>query len=168
MTIFDFGEVVKKVAQDLDKQVSEQELGDPFLAGHHYRVFSLNAKYFTPIRRVETRRKLAFVDGGNQQLMGAPNFSVQINRVYFSIFAGAKMKQPKLLPNKIEFFSITHADFRKGGIYYHTSMFPLSEECGEFLPDSSDLSFDSADRSVRMGECACRYWPGRLHSEEVR
>jgi len=107
---------VKKVAQDLDRRVVEEELGDPFLCSHNYRPYPLNANYFTPIRRVETNRRLTFIDGENQELIGAPNFSVQLNRAYFNVFTRTKMTQPKWLPNKIEFFSITHADFRKGQI----------------------------------------------------
>jgi hypothetical protein len=145
------GEVVKIVAQHLDHQVVEQELGDPFLSSHNYRPYPLNGSYFTPIRRVETNRRLAFIDGGNQELIGAPNFSVQLNRAYFNIFTRTKMTQPKSLLNKIEFLSITHADFRKDQIYYHTSTFPVDEKCAEFIPESSDLSFNSADRRIMVG-----------------
>ncbi len=145
------GEVAKKVAQDLDRRVVEQELGNPFLSSHNYRPHPLNSKYFTPIRRVETSRRLAFVDGGNQELIGAPNFSVQLNRAYFNMFAGTRVIQPKSLPNKIEFISVTHADFRKGQIYYHTSIFAVNEKCATFVPDWSDLSFNSVDRRIMVG-----------------
>lgn len=145
------GEVVKRVAEDLDRRIVEQELGDPFLGKHNYRPYPLNFKYLTPIRRVESDRRLAFLDGGNQELIGAPNFSVQLNRAYFNMFARARMMQPKSLPNKIEFISVTHTDFGKGGICYHTSVFPANEKCAEFLPDPSDLSFNSADRRIMVG-----------------
>jgi hypothetical protein len=146
------GEAIKRVAQDLDRRVAEQELGDPFLSSHNYRPYPLNAKYFTPIRRVETTRRLAFVDGGNQELIGAPNFSVQLNRVYFNIFSARKMAQAKSLPNKIEFISITHANFTKEQIYFHTSMFPMNEEFAPFIPNPSDLSFNSVDRRIMVGK----------------
>jgi hypothetical protein len=145
------GEVVKRVAQDLDRQVVEQDLGNPFLSSHNYRPYPLNVQYFTPIRGVGTARRFAFVDGGNQELIGAPNFSVQLNRAYFNIFAGTKMTQAQSLPNKIEFISITHADFRKEQIYFHTSMFPLNEKFAAFIPDSSDLSLNSVDRRIMVG-----------------
>ena len=145
------GEVVKRVAEDLDRRIVEQELGDPFLGHHNYRPYPLNPKYLTPIQRVESGRRLAFVDGGSQELIGAPNFSVQLNRTYFNMFARAKMTQPKSLPNKIEFISVTHADFGKGRIYYHTSVFPANEKCAQFVPDSSDLLFNSSDRRIMVG-----------------
>lgn len=145
------GEVAKKVAQDLDRRIVEQELGDPFLGNRNYRSYPLNPKYLTQIRRVESSRSFAFVDGGNQELIGAPNFSVQLNRTYFNIFERAKMTRPESLPNKVEFISLTHADFANGKIYYHTSTFPLNEKCSKYVPDLSDVSFDSADRRIMAG-----------------
>ncbi len=145
------GEVAKRVAEDLDRRIVEQKLGDPFLGNRNYRPHPLNSEYFTQIRRVDSDRRLAFLDGGNQELIGAPNFSVQLNRAYFNLFARAKMIQPKSLHNRIEFISVTHADFARGGIFYQTSLFPVNEKCSKFLPDSSDLSFSSTDRRIMVG-----------------
>ncbi len=145
------GEVAKKVAQDLDRLIVEKELGDPFLGNRNYRPYPLNPNYLTQIRRVESGRKLAFIDGGNQELIGAPNFSVQLNRTYFNLFARAKMTQPKSLPNRVEFISVTHADFRNGKIHYHTSTFPANEKCSSSVPDLSNISFDSADKRIMVG-----------------
>jgi len=145
------GEVAKKVAQDLDRLIVENELGDPFLGSRNYRPYQLNPNYITQIRRVESGRKLAFIDGGNQELIGAPNFSVQLNRTYFNLFARAKMMQPKSLPNRSEFISVTHADFKNGKIHYHTSTFPANEKCSNFVPDLSNISFDSADKRIMVG-----------------
>ncbi len=145
------GEVVKNVAEHLDRRFVEQELGDPFLGSRNYRPYPLNSKHFKPIRRVESNRRLAFLDGGNQELIGAPNFSVQLNRTYFNMFANGKMVQSTSLPNRIEFISVTHADFGKDGIHYRTSVFPADEKCSAFLPESPDLSFNSADRRIMVG-----------------
>ena len=103
--------VVKSLVEDLDAIIPE-ELGDPFLSSHNYRAYPLNADYFKPIEVVESGRKLAFVDGGNQELVGAPNFSIQLNRVCFSMFSGRQRIQPRSLPQRIEFLSLTFARFK--------------------------------------------------------
>jgi len=149
--LFLIGEVVKNVAEYLDRRLVERELGDPFLGSRNYRRYPLNPGHFTRIRRVESGRRLAFLDGGNQELMGAPNFSVQLNRAYFNIFASGKMTQPKSMPSKIEFISVTHAEFGEEGIRYRTSVFPADEKCSPFLPESSDLLFNSGDRRIMVG-----------------
>jgi hypothetical protein len=144
-------EVIEQIIRNLDSSVREDELGDPFLSSHNYRAYPLNVQYFHSIKTVESNRKLSFIDGGNQELIGAPNFSVQLNRIYFNIFSGRRRTQPKSLPPRIEFFSVTIAKFRDGEIFYDTSLFPATDEFSEFLPDSSDLCFSSTDRRVMVG-----------------
>lgn len=140
------GDVVRKLIQDLDTHVHEDKLGDPFLSSHNYKAYPLSVEYFHPIEAVESGRKLAFIDGGNRELVGAGNFSVQLNRACFNIFAGKKRIQPKSLPQKVEFFSVTFAKFRDDQIFYDTSIFAAAEEFSKFVPDSSDLSFKSSDQ----------------------
>lgn len=84
-------------------------------------------------------------------MIGAPNFSLQLNRIYFNIFEGRRLLRPEYLPNKVEFFTVTSAKFRHDQIHFDTSLFPASEDFTEFLPDASDLSFDSTDRRIRVG-----------------
>ena len=146
------GEAVKKVAQDLNGLVNEENgLGDPFLSSHMYRVRPFSVQNFTRIKPVESRRKIAFVDGGNLPLVEAPNFTVQLNRVYFGVFEGRKRVLPVSLPQRIEFFSVTVAKFRKEQIFYDTTTFPVSDDFGRLIPLSSDLSFSSADRLLMVG-----------------
>lgn len=83
-------------------------------------------------------------------MVGAPNFSIQLNRVYFNLFDKRKIVQPSALPNRIEFFSLTYARFKDEHIFYNTSLFPASG-VGHSLPDPADLSFDSADRRLMVG-----------------
>jgi hypothetical protein len=106
---------------------------------------------FNPITSVESNRKIAFVDGGNQPLVNAPNFSIQLNRVYFNLFSGRRAVQPSALPQRVEFFSATIAKFRKEQIYYDTEILPLDDKLSTFLPDARDLSFSSMDRRIMAG-----------------
>jgi hypothetical protein len=66
-----------------------------------------------------------FIDGGNQEVLGAPNFSIQLNRVYFNTFNFSTRVQGVRIPSPIEFFSVTYSVFRDGEICYDTSIFPL-------------------------------------------
>jgi hypothetical protein len=84
-------------------------------------------------------------------LVGAPNFSIQLNRVYFNIFEKRKIVHPTRLANRIEFFSITLAKSRHDQIFYDTRLFPAERELSGLLPNSADLSFDSTDRRLMVG-----------------
>jgi hypothetical protein len=145
------GEAVRSLVEHLDINMPEEELGDPFLSSHNYRAYPLDVGHFKSIEPVDSSRRLAFVDGGNQELVGAPNFSIQLNRVCFNIFSGRQRAQPQFVPERIEFLSLTFAKFRNEQIYYDTSLFPMSEEIAGFLPDPSDLSFNSTDRRMMVG-----------------
>jgi len=144
-------DTVNKVVKNLDRMMGESELGEPFLSSHNYRTHSFNVEYFKPISFVKSERKLAFVDGGNQELLSAPNFSVQLNRVYFNIFEGRRRIQNSGMPQAIEFFSATFAVFKKNQIYFDTSIFPVEERFRPLMPTDSDLSFSSADRRLMVG-----------------
>jgi len=144
-------EVTKKVVESLDKYVTDENLGVPFFGDPRYITYPLTSSGFKMIEDVDSSRKIAFVDGGNQEILGAPNFSIQLNRVYFCLFNGKERLQIKSLPNKIEFLSLTHSIFRENDIFYETSIFPLKDELRELLPDEVDLSFSSSDRTVTVG-----------------
>jgi len=145
------GDVVKKLVGDLDGKIGEGDLGDPFLSSHNYRTYPLRVEHFNTIKAVESLQKLAFVDGGNQPLVEAPNFSVQLNRIYFNVYAGRKRVNPSSLPQRIEFFSLTSAKFRKSQIYFDTTLYPLTKEFEGLVPNSADLSFNSTDRRITVG-----------------
>ncbi|MEM3586298.1 MAG: DNA double-strand break repair nuclease NurA [Candidatus Jordarchaeaceae archaeon] len=145
------GDVLDRLIEDLDSYVTEAELGDPFFSGSGYKAYPFSVENFREIKLVESGRKIAFVDGGNQEIVGAPNFSVQINRVFFNIFQDKRRILERKIPRRIEFFSVTYSRFRDNEIFYDTSIFPVSEEFEPFLPDVKDLSFSSMDRSVMQG-----------------
>jgi hypothetical protein len=81
-------EISKRIAEFLDSRVAEDELGQPYFGNPDYETLPFSTANFVPIKDVKPSIRTAFVDGGNQEIIGAPNFSVQMNRVYFNIFKG--------------------------------------------------------------------------------
>ena len=53
---------------------------------------------FSEIMPAATRRKIAFVDGGNDLLSESANHLITINRVYFSLFQGMDRVRPRRNP----------------------------------------------------------------------
>ena len=143
-------EAARKLVEKLDVKVNELTLGSPFLRPD-YKTGPLDASNFHAIPPASNEGKIAFVDGGNREILRAPNFSVQINRVYYNVFRGRRREVPGSLPLRIEFFSLTYSAFKGGRLYFETSIFPLREEFHDYLPDETDLRFSSADRSLSIG-----------------
>lgn len=146
------GDVVNKLVRELDGLVSEENLGQPFFSTHNYRPYSFDRSYFKPITPVDSKKKLAFIDGGNRELVGAPNFSIQLNRIYFNIFQGRQRVHKTRIPQRIEFFTVTFTVFKTDEIFFNTEIFPVLELYHERLPRAVDLSFSSTDRQIMMGE----------------
>jgi hypothetical protein len=144
------GEISRRIAEFLDSCVAEDELGQPYFGNPDYETLPFPPANFVPIKDLKPSIRTAFVDGGNQEIIGAPNFSAQMNRVYFNIFKGSERIVPESLPRKVEFYSATAASYRDDGIFYDTSVFPLKQEFEAFIPNQM-LSFSSLDRTVTLG-----------------
>ena len=144
-------EPLRRVAQSLDNFISESNLGEPHLSSNNYKAHSFNKSFFRTIPNIDSDSSLAFVDGGNCEIIGAPNFSVQLNRVYFNLFLGCNRAYPQTSQQRAQFISITFASFRNGEVFYDTNIVPLGDTAEELLPADSDLSFDSMDQRLTLG-----------------
>lgn len=129
----------------------ERGLGKPFFSNPEYQAFPLQKSNFKGIEPIESKRTLGFIDGGNQELVGGPDFSVQMNRLYFCKFDGRKRVNARNVPNQIEYFSATYATFRSNEIYYDTILVPTDDEFLNILPHADDLVFNSIDRTLMRG-----------------
>ncbi|UCE29060.1 MAG: DNA double-strand break repair nuclease NurA [Candidatus Bathyarchaeota archaeon] len=143
-------DAMKKLVNKLDDNIKGRSIGHPFFSHPAYKTFPLSQENFKHVKPVERRRRYMFVDGGNQEILGAPNFSIQFNRIYFNSFESQHRVLGNSMPNRVEFLSATHSRFQEGEIFYDTSIFPL-ENHRDLLPDEADLSFNSFDRTVTIG-----------------
>jgi len=143
-------EAARKLVEILDINTVERSLGKPFLR-QDYKTLPIVAENFRRIKTSEKKGRIAFVDGGNQEILHAPNFSVQINRVYYNIFNGCTRENAKKLPTRVEFFSATYSDFQNDKLFFKTLIFPLRDEYKTYMPNEKDLCFDSSDRTMMIG-----------------
>lgn len=144
-------EAARKLIEHLDTRLHEEELGNPFFRDPNVKTYPLEKSGFHQIQNIERPCKVAFVDGGNQEIVGASDFSVQLNRTYFGMWNHGKRVLEEKMPRRIEFFSSTVSRFNNEQVFYDTSAFPMQEEQRDMLPAERDLSFDSLDRTVTVG-----------------
>lgn len=142
-------EAARRAVEFLESHIIDEDIGVPHLKRAGITTYPLQKQNFELIQSKKSDRILAFVDGGNQEILGAPNFSVQLNRIYSSAWNG-RQRAPWNL-RRVEFFSSTYSCFRDGGIHYETSVIPSEDLSERFLPYSKDLSFNSMDRSLMNG-----------------
>jgi len=142
-------EAARKLIENLDMNINEDNIGIPYFNDPNVHAFPLTKEGFKLIKEEKSVRKIAFLDGGNQEIIGAPNFSVQLNRLYAGVWMG-KDRIPISLPI-IEFFSTTFSTFKNNEIFYKTIIIPSSPEFEKYLPNGDDISFNSLDRSITNG-----------------
>ena len=109
--------------------------GTIFFSNPLARSFPLVRDGFRLVNQVKSPRKIAFIDGRNQEIVGAPNFSVQVNRLCFAMWVGDERRSEKHTPRRLEFFSTIFSNFRNGEIYYDTLVIPTQKEQAVLLPD---------------------------------
>ncbi|UTB31779.1 MAG: hypothetical protein NKF70_09685 [Methanobacterium sp. ERen5] len=80
--------------------------------------------------------------------MATPEYSIQINRIYFNIYKNNIRIQPKSVPQRIEFISITSSNY-DGKVNFTTLISPINEEFRTYLPQP-DLLIVSADKEDVM------------------
>ena len=140
----------RKLIDRLIPEVIDRDIGDPHIQGENIEVFSSKKENFRLINKIESPRDIGFVDGGNLELIGAPNFSIQLNRVY-----SAKWHNDKRISSKrLEFFSATYStSLMDNQIQYKTifELDPNQTELRELLPKEKDLSFSANDRTIMSG-----------------
>ena len=143
-------ESTRRLVEALDLNIREEDVGKPHFRDPDVRPFPLNKDGFRLIQEVDSRRNIAFVDGGNLEIMGAPNFSVQLNRIYAGVWNGREKVVDFVFP-QIQFFSAIFSSFKNDEIYYETIIVPEKTEFEKYLPEARDLSFNSNDRSIMNG-----------------
>ena len=163
-------EAARKAVRFLEENMVDGEIGEPHLKQSGVVILPLVREGFHTVGKTDSGRKLAFVDGGNQEIIGAPNFSVQLNRVYSMAWKG-KTRHAWKLP-RVEYFSSTFSCFKDSEIHYETTVVPSVQGTEKYLPEARHLSFNSMERSLmngnqradidRVGSVARRFGEWRL------
>jgi len=133
-------EIKKKLNQDFN---FEEEI--PKFSDSNCKPFKISKNNFHPINKTDENAKIAFIDGGNLEVLKAADFSLNFIRVYYSVYQNNR----KIESNKNEFYALIYADNKDGEICYKTKLF---SENNEALPSEEDLAFDSFDSSLKNGQ----------------
>ena len=130
-----FDELASKILELIDEKSLLTEMYPKF-SGEGYRAYKIDAKNFHEIKKLNSSGKIAFVDGGNAEIIGSANFSLNLIRVCYIIYQNNK----KISTKKLEFFSFTRAVNNNNEIYYDTVL--IGQKNSNFLEETSFSSFD--------------------------
>ena len=103
------------------------------------KTYNIDKNNFSSIT-VNTNKSIAFIDGGQAEILSAGNFCLSFIRVFAQVFQDDK----KVNSYKHEFFLFTKAVY-KDDIYYESKIF------GDKIVNESDLLISSNDGSIKTG-----------------
>lgn len=141
---------VKNLIEDLGSHLSQKKHSD--IVFSNGKGFLIEPSKFYEIKKIESYRKMAFVDGGDGPLEESPNYLITINRIYFSLFRGKKRIKSKTNP-RVQFFShvTSNIESTNGKISYDTKLYPHKDEDKKYLPAESDLKSNTESTSILQG-----------------
>lgn len=114
------------------------------------KAIKINPGNFQPISTsvhlpfVSSSKTIAFVDGGQAEIINGGNFCLSFIRVAAQLFQG---REKKGLVKK-EFYLFTKAVWKNNDLFYENSIFPLRESK---MIDENDLTISSYDSSLKIG-----------------
>ena len=103
----------------------------------------IDKNYFSNLPETKSSKKIAFIDGGNLEIIKSPSLSLFFNRIYYTIYQNNKRIKKKTY----EFYTLITTINKKDRIYYKTEYF--------FTKDKLDLKnyeFDSFDNTLTTGK----------------
>ena len=112
-----------------------------------YKAIEFSKDNFSDIPNIDSSRKIVFIDGGNQEIISAPNFSVQLVRVYYTVYFGKQ----RVNAGKSEFYVLVTSSKVEDKIKYETKIFPINYSIDNFSFDSFDKSLKQGDNRVKIG-----------------
>jgi len=106
-------------------------------------ILSTQKENFCSISNNNEEKTIAFIDGGQAEILSAGNFCVSFVRVYGIVFRG----NTKVDSVKNEFYLFTKAKYELSEIFYESTLFPVTEKC----IDEKDLAISSNDQTIKTG-----------------
>jgi len=130
-------EIISKIVESLDFNLKEKGSYAQF-NDSSYKPIKIDNNNFHEIKGVVSNNKIVFIDGGNAEILKASNFSLQLVRIYYSIY----QKNKKIASKKQEFYVLINTINKDEEIVYKTEFFGLNKE---------KIEFNSFDETIRQG-----------------
>ncbi len=141
-----FNKIIQKLGEKLENK------GNSIILSSR-DVIPIDSKRFLSISDKEVPGKVCYIDGGNAEIIGAANFSLQLIRTYYTIYSG----NDRVGNKKHEFYVLISAKGEENKIKYevetYNTHFRLEKE------------FDALDKSLVTGSHKAE--PGKI-AEVIR
>ena len=136
-------EIITKILKNID--IKEDDF---LLFNDQRKPIELKKDNFYDIQDSKSDKKIAFIDGGNLEVIKSPSLSLFFNRIYYTIYQNNK----RIKNNIYEFYTLITTINKNDKLYFKTEYFftknKFSIESYEF--DSFDSSLTSGNKRANI------------------
>jgi len=136
-----YDKIIKKILESIEQKSALTGIYPKF-SGNGYKACKIDIKNFHQIKRSALNKKIAFIDGGNAEIIGSANFSLNFIRTACVVYRNNKKASAK----RSEFFALINTISHDNDIYYKASFFSLK---GQNLLE--EPCFSSFDHTLMLG-----------------
>ncbi len=133
--------MLQKISQEIRELLTNFSENDKIIFNN--KPINISKNNFQPILPLTEHKTIAFIDGGQAEILSAGNFCLSFIRIFAQTFKDNK----KTNSYKNEFYLFTRAKEIEGKLFYLSKLFPL----GDKLIQEDDLLIDSNDPTIRAG-----------------
>lgn len=127
-----FDKIIQKLGEKLENKGTSIVLSSKYIV-------PIDSKRFLGISDVNVPGKVCYVDGGNAEIIGASNFSLQLIRTYYAVYSGNN----RVLNKKHEFYVLVSAKGENNKIKYEAETFNTHFRL--------EKEFDALDKHLTIG-----------------
>lgn len=131
--------MLKEISKFIKENISAFPEEDKILFNNKF--IEVNKNKFQPIEERREVKRIAFVDGGQAEIISSGNFCLSFIRVFGQVFLGEKRAESF----KKEFYLLATAKYLENDLWYESKIF------GDKLIEEKDLLISSNDSSIRTG-----------------
>jgi len=109
---------MKELFDKISNQLESKEASNPYFSDKNYLSTPIDKNNFHEIKNTEPK-EIAFIDGGNIEIIGNNNFSFQLMRIYFTIYNNNKRTSNK----KSDYFVLINSTKKENSIVYQAEIY---------------------------------------------
>ena len=109
-----------------------------------YKSINFDKNNFKEIKNIDSNKKIAFIDGGSAEIIKSSNFSLNLIRIYYTIYQNNKRIDSK----KFDFYVFVSTKNIDNELFYNVEF--ISNEKNT-VPSNEDLLLNSMDETIKHG-----------------
>mgnify|MGYP002001410596 FL=1 len=111
----------------------------------NYKPFNFDKNNFKEIKNSKSNDKIAFIDGGSAEIIKSSNFSLNLIRIYHTIY----QRNKRISSKKIDFYAFISTKSIDNELFYNVEF--INHEENKIELDKNDLLLNSLDETIKQG-----------------